>query len=47
MGGGYIKNGLCGPNPLIQSGISPCLAGLSSTQCFVNNKSMQVVSLSA
>lgn len=37
----------CGTNSVTQSGVSSYLAGLNSTRCFVNNKSMQVVSVSA
>lgn len=45
--GEYVKNYLCGTNSVTQSGVSSYLAGLNSTRCFVNNKSMQVVSVSA
>ena len=45
--GEYITSDLCGTNSVSQTGVSLYLAGLNSTQCFVNNKSTQVVSVSA
>lgn len=43
MDGEFIQNYLCRTNAASQSRVSSYLAGLNSTRCFVNNKSLRVV----